>query len=81
LRKSHLLFAGYGLRDWNLRVILQRIWEEQRLGYNSWAVQKQSDALDRRFWGRRNVEILETDLDAFIVAIDERLAKVAELAD
>ena len=81
LRASHFLFLGYSLRDWNLRVILQRIWEEQRLGYNSWAVQKQSDALDRRFWGRRNVEILETDLDAFIVAIDERLAKVAELAD
>ena len=25
LRKSHFLFLGYGLRDWNLRVILHRI--------------------------------------------------------
>jgi hypothetical protein len=39
LRASHFLFLGYSLRDWNLRVILQRIWNEQRLGFNSWAVQ------------------------------------------
>ncbi|HVT19344.1 MAG TPA: SIR2 family protein [Thermoanaerobaculia bacterium] len=78
LRASHFLFLGYSLRDWNLRVILQRIWEEQRLGYNSWAVQKDSDALDRRFWGRRNVEILETDLDEFFASVDEGLDAVAE---
>jgi hypothetical protein len=81
LRASHFLFLGYSLRDWNLRVILQRIWEEQRLGYNSWAVQKQSDALDRRFWGRRNVEILETGLDEFFAALDQRLAALAEWVD
>jgi len=28
LKKSHLLFLDYGLRDWNLRVILHRIWGE-----------------------------------------------------
>jgi hypothetical protein len=80
LRASHFLFLGYSLRDWNLRVILQRIWEEQVL-YRSWAVKKQSDPLDRRFWTRRNVQILETGLNAFIVAINRRLAKLAELAE
>jgi hypothetical protein len=74
LRASHFLFLGYSLRDWNLRVILQRIWEEQRLGYNSWAVQQRSDALDRRFWSRRNVEILEMGLADFVAALDRRLA-------
>jgi SIR2-like domain len=74
LRSSHFLFLGYSLRDWNLRVILQRIWEEQRLGYNSWAVQRHSDALDRRFWSRRNVEILETGLADFVTALEARLA-------
>ncbi len=39
LRKSHFLFLGYSLRDWNLRVILHRIWGEQKLTYKSWAIQ------------------------------------------
>jgi hypothetical protein len=26
-RKSHFLFLGYGLRDWNLRVVLHKIWK------------------------------------------------------
>jgi len=26
LRKSHFLFLGYDVRDWNLRVILRRLW-------------------------------------------------------
>src|SRR6266496_3056587 len=26
LRRSHFLFLGYSMRDWNLRVILHRIW-------------------------------------------------------
>ena len=76
LRASHFLFMGYSLRDWNLRVVLQRIWEEQRLGYNSWAIQHLSDALDRRFWSRRNVEIVETPLSDCIAALDQRLSNL-----
>ena len=26
MRKSHFLFLGYSLKDWNLRVILNRLW-------------------------------------------------------
>jgi hypothetical protein len=81
LRASHFLFMGYSLRDWNLRVVLQRIWEEQRLGYNSWAVQHISDALDRRFWSRRNVEIVETPLSESIAALDERLLSLPVYQD
>ncbi len=73
LRASHFLFLGYSLRDWNLRVILHRIWNEQRLGYNSWAVQKQSDTLDRRFWSRRNVQMLETGLKEFVESLEKRI--------
>jgi hypothetical protein len=36
LRRSHFLFLGYSMRDWNLRVILHRIWGEQKLKYKSW---------------------------------------------
>ncbi|HEV7860842.1 MAG TPA: SIR2 family protein, partial [Pyrinomonadaceae bacterium] len=42
LKSSNFLFLGYSLRDWNLRVILHRIWKEQQQkgSYNSWAIQK-----------------------------------------
>ena len=36
---SHFLFLGYRMRDWNLRVILRRIWGRRPLVYRSWAVQ------------------------------------------
>ena len=44
LRRSHFLFLGYDMADWNLRLILNRIWGERPVGYRSWAVQK---ALER----------------------------------
>ena len=31
IRESHFLFLGYRMRDWNLRVFLQRVWGEQQL--------------------------------------------------
>ena len=30
LRRSHLLFLGYGLHDWSLRVFLHRVWGDDR---------------------------------------------------
>jgi hypothetical protein len=73
LRKSHFLFLGYGLRDWNLRVILHRIAGEQRLTYKSWAIQRAPTALDQKFWGRRDVDILDIDLARYIAALRGRL--------
>jgi hypothetical protein len=66
---SHFLFLGYSLRDWNLRVILRRIWGEQRLRYNSWSIQLQPDELDQRFWQGRNVEILNARLEDYMEAL------------
>ena len=39
MRTSHFLFLGYGMRDWNLRVILRSIWAEQTRRFTSWAIQ------------------------------------------
>ena len=73
LRKSHFLFLGYGLRDWNLRVILHRIAGEQRLSYKSWAIQRSPTPLDQKFWGRRDVDILDIDLARYIGSLRGRL--------
>ena len=76
LQSSHLLFLGYGLRDWNLRVILRRLWGAQELGFTSWAVQLQPDIVETRFWQNRHVEITDADLVEYVDELSERLAHV-----
>jgi hypothetical protein len=71
--ESHFLFLGYSLSDWNLRVILHRIWGEQTLSWKSWAVQLAPPEIDQKFWGERGVEILDMRLEEYVVALRERL--------
>jgi len=76
LRNSSYLFLGYSLRDWNLRVILRRIWGEQQLTYQSWAVQLAPTTLDQKFWGTRGVEIIDQTLEDYIAALSVRIQKL-----
>jgi hypothetical protein len=76
LRKSHFLFLGYGLRDWNLRVILHRIWGEQKLTYKSWAIQLHPDPLDYEFWQKRDVEILDVRLEDYVAELTRGLQEL-----
>jgi hypothetical protein len=78
LRRSHFLFLGYSMRDWNLRVILHRIWGEQKLKYKSWAVQQAPDEIDREFWELRGVDILDVPLDDYLAALESALTAIAE---
>lgn len=73
LKNCHLLFLGYGLKDWNLRVILHRLWGDRKLSWKSWAVQLRADPLDCEFWSRRDVEILDCPLGEYIAALEERM--------
>ena len=66
LRRSHFLFLGYRMGDWNLRVILNRLWSDQPLSYRSWAVQPNAQPLEREFWRRRDVDVHELPLDRYI---------------
>jgi DNA-binding SARP family transcriptional activator len=65
LRRSHFLFLGYTMADWNLRVILHRLWGDQPLSYHSWAVQPEPKALEREFWHRRDVDVLELPFEEY----------------
>jgi DNA-binding SARP family transcriptional activator len=66
LRRSHFLFLGYTMADWNLRVILNRLWSDQPLSYRSWAVQPEAKPLEREFWRRRDVDVQELPLERYI---------------
>jgi len=58
LSRSHFLFLGHSLRDWNLRVIFHRI-QSQRKNYRSWAIQPAPTEMDERFWGTHQVDIFD----------------------
>jgi SIR2-like protein len=73
LRRSHFLFLGYSLRDWNLRVILHRIWGAQKLTYKSWAIQLDPQPLDQEFWRKRDVDILNVRLEDYVATLNERI--------
>jgi DNA-binding SARP family transcriptional activator len=76
LRRSHFLFLGYTMGDWNLRVILNRLWSDQPLSYRSWAVQPKAQPIEREFWRRRDVDVHDLPLERYV----ETLAGYAGLA-
>ena len=59
LRRTHLLLLGYTLSDWTLRVVLERLWGEEAIAYRSWAVHAAPDPLEREFWRRRDVHVID----------------------
>lgn len=76
LRRSHFLFLGYGLRDWNLRIILHRISGEQKLSYRSWAIQADFQPIDEAFWAKRNVSLYNQPLGEYILELNQRLQSI-----
>ena len=77
LQAAHFLFLGYGLSDWNLRVILQRIWQQQNHDWSSWAVQHETSPLDQKFWTKRGVDIQIVDLLAYVQGLEAALEALA----
>jgi SIR2-like domain len=73
MRTSHFLFLGYGMRDWNLRVILRHIWSEQTRHFASWAIQLHPGEIDKRFWDRHGVEIVDARLEDWVDTMRETL--------
>ena len=72
LRRSHFLFLGYTMADWNLRLLLHRLWGDQPLSYRSWAVQPEPMPLEREFWRRRDVDVLELPLEDYVGALAQQ---------
>ena len=70
----HFLFLGYGLRDWNLRVILNRVDRDLRdktqSDLRSWAIDANPSILETRLWQGRGVEIYQMTIDGFLDGLD-----------
>jgi hypothetical protein len=74
LRESHLLFLGYAIRDWSLRVFLRRLWSEQQPAGRSWAVQPTVDTVDSDFWRQFNADRLDVPLGQYVGELEAVLA-------
>ena len=79
LRRSDFLFLGYSLRDWNMRVILHRIWGDRirKRKYKSWAVQLNPEEIDQILWDDRGVDILDIPLEEFVAELERGLDALA----
>lgn len=66
-QSRHFLFLGYSLRDWNLRVVLNRIQDSRRASdITSWSIQYKPSLMERKFWEKRRVEVFDMTLDEFV---------------
>ena len=69
LRRSHLLFLGYDLTDWNLRLVVNRLRGGIGAPYVSWAVREAPSKLELAFWRHLDVQAVELDENAFAVLV------------
>ena len=73
LRRSHLLFFGYDLADWNLRLVVNRLRGGRSAPYTSWAVRAAPTPLELAFWRHLDIRAVEVDENAFARLLDGRL--------
>ena len=85
-RTRHFLFLGYGLRDWNLRVVLKNLRtalptikaDEQEMedegddDLRSWAIQFRPSSLEIELWNARQIKIYDVDINEFVRRIREQ---------
>jgi DNA-binding SARP family transcriptional activator len=69
LRRSHFLFLGYGMREWSLRLVLDRVSGGGPFAYRSWAVVPEMRPLERQFWRSRDVDLIELQLADYVDAL------------
>jgi DNA-binding SARP family transcriptional activator len=77
LRRTHLLLLGYTLSTWTLRVVLERLWGSEPLPYRSWSVHSGPQPLEREFWRRRDVEVVDMAPAAYVAELERVLEKAA----
>jgi SIR2-like domain/TIR domain len=76
IRDSHFVFLGYRMRDWSVRVFLQRVWGEHPLEARSWAVDPALDFLERQLWEHFGVKVIETPLTEFMDELERELLRL-----
>jgi DNA-binding SARP family transcriptional activator len=81
LRRSHFLFLGYGVAEWNLRVFLRRVWGNDRVDYRSWAVHPAADAVVRELWRLRGVDTYDFQIEEYVEELRRHVDALAQAVE
>jgi hypothetical protein len=73
LREASCLFLGYTIADWRLRVFLRWIWGDKLGAGMHWAVERDPNVLEQRFWQRFGVSLYKCPLTEYVKALDKFL--------
>jgi SIR2-like domain len=63
--ERHFLFLGYGLADWNFRVMLAAL-QEHLQRQKSWAIRWRGSPIEERIWSSRGVRMYDMRIDDFV---------------
>jgi hypothetical protein len=75
MQSRTLLFLGYGLRDWNFRVLLDRLNRMRAQAIKSYAIAVDITDAERRLWITRGVEVFNADLNGFVPRLEAELSR------
>lgn len=78
MRDKQFLFLGYGLGDWNWRVVLRNVRPESKAAAHnarerrpSWAIQYHPRPSEEALWDARNVNIYDMPIQEFVKRLRE----------
>jgi hypothetical protein len=72
MRERSFLFLGYGLKDWNIRVLLHKLAQARGRTekIRSWAIVRNPGLAEQELWRAQNVEMHDIELDAFVNGLE-----------
>jgi hypothetical protein len=75
MARRAFLFLGYGLKDWNVRVLMRKLTRMRPQSFNipSWAIVRTASESERKLWHAHNVELYEVELDEFAKGLQDQL--------
>jgi NAD-dependent SIR2 family protein deacetylase len=78
MRERSFLFLGYGLKDWNVRVLLRKLAQARGRTdkITSWAIVLEPGQSEQEVWRRQDVEIHGVDLDSFVARLRDALEQL-----
>ena len=77
LQQNHIWFLGYGLSNWDERVPLRRIWDNNKQHNRQWwAVQSNPKDLDKSLWRKNDVKLINMSLDDYITNLEQLLKQL-----
>jgi hypothetical protein len=81
MKKRNFLFLGYGLKDWNVRVMLRKLalMRGPASKIDSWAIVKEASVSEKELWAAQNIQMFEMDLDDFAARLGEELENQRKL--